>query len=130
MSVTRMAMVIVLTCTVACRSSSESQHRAANRANSNVLGQQQLAATNSDNLFDAITKIRPEWLTSRGATSATNMALTSPSVYMNGMMLGKADVLKDVRLLDVTEVKYWNAGQASARFGMGHPRGVLEISRK
>ena len=25
---------------------------------------------------------------------------------------------------------YWDAGQASARFGMGHPRGVIEIVRQ
>jgi hypothetical protein len=51
-------------------------------------------------------------------------------VYMNGTLLGKADYLRQVRLLDVSEVRYWDAGQASARFGMGHPRGVLEIIRK
>jgi hypothetical protein len=35
-----------------------------------------------------------------------------------------------MRVIDVTEVRYWTAGQASARFGMGHPRGVIEITRR
>jgi hypothetical protein len=48
---------------------------------------------------------------------------------MNGSMLGKGDYLKQVSLLDVSEVRYWDAAQASARFGMGHPRGVIEIIR-
>jgi hypothetical protein len=95
-----------------------------------ILTREQLAGANSDNLYDAIVKLRPEWLTSRGPTSVTDATPTAVDVYMNGSMLGKADYLREVGLLDVTEVRYWDAGQASARFGMGHPRGVIEITRK
>lgn len=102
----------------------------ANTSSRNTLTQQQLSATNANSLYDAIEKLRPEWLTSRGATSVTNAAPTLASVYMNGTMLGKTDYLRDMRVLDVTEVRYWDAGQASARFGMGHPRGVVELTRK
>jgi len=99
------------------------------RGNGALLTQADLTAANTDNLYDAITKLRPEWLTSRGATSATNSTPTSVDIYMSGTMLGKAEYLRGVRLLDVKEVRYWDAGQASARFGMGHPRGVIEITR-
>ena len=96
----------------------------------NVVTQAQLAATNSETIYDAINKLHPEWLSSRGPTSVTDATPTLASVYLNGTMLGKADVLRDLRLLDVSEVRYWDAGQASARFGMGHPRGVIELTRK
>jgi hypothetical protein len=99
-------------------------------SSSTILTQEQLASANSDNLYDVISKLRPEWLTSRGTTSATDMTPTSVDVYMNGTMLGKAEYLREMRLSDVTQVRYWDAGQASARFGMGHPRGVIEVSRK
>jgi hypothetical protein len=95
-----------------------------------VLTQQQLLATNSQTVYEAIERLRPEWLTSRGPTSVTNTEPTVPSVYMNGTMLGKAEYLRDVRVTDVTEVRYWEAGPASARFGMGHPRGVIELTRR
>jgi hypothetical protein len=48
---------------------------------------------------------------------------------MNGSLLGKADYLRDMRVLDVSVVRYWDAGQAATRFGMGHPRGVIEVTR-
>ena len=96
----------------------------------NALTQQQLAATNAGTLYEAIQKLRPEWLTSRGPTSVTDATPTQVSVFMNGSLLGKADYLRDMRALDVSEVRYWDAGQASARFGMGHPRGVIEITRR
>jgi hypothetical protein len=94
------------------------------------LTQAELAEANSDNLYDAIAKLRPEWLTSRGPTSVTDGTPSMADVYMNGTLLGKADYLRGVRLLDVSDIRYWDAGQASARFGMGHPRGVIEIIRK
>ncbi len=100
------------------------------RSNSNLLTQQQLAATNSENVYGAIAKLRPEWLSSRGPNSVRDPTPSAVSVFMNGNLLGKAEYLRELRLLDVTEVRYWDAGSASARFGMGHPRGVIEITRR
>jgi CRISPR/Cas system-associated exonuclease Cas4 (RecB family) len=130
MKASRALMLVTLTAfvVVACTNAT-TQGRSA-RANATQLTQSELAAANSDNLYDAIARLRPEWLSSRGATSVTDAAPTMVDVYMNGTLLGKADYLRQVRLLDVSEVRYWDAGQASARFGMGHPRGVLEIIRK
>jgi hypothetical protein len=100
------------------------------QSGSAALTREELGKTNSDNLYDAIAKLRPEWLTSRGPTSVTDMTPTSVDVYMNGNFLGGADYLRQVHSLDVSEVRYWDAGQASARFGMGHPRGVIELIRQ
>jgi len=130
MNARRALMLAALTaCAVASCTSATTQGRS-DRANPNQLSQSELAAANSDNLYDAIAKLRPEWLSSRGPTSVADAAPTVVDVYMNGTFLGKADYLRQVRLLDVSEVRYWDAGQASARFGMGHPRGVIEITRK
>jgi len=100
------------------------------RGNGTQLTLTELAAANADNLYDAIAKLRPEWLSTRGATSVTDSSPTGVDIYMNGTFLGKADYMRDVRLLDVSSVRYWDAGQASARFGMGHPRGVIEITAR
>jgi hypothetical protein len=95
-----------------------------------VLTHAQLAATNSDNLFDAISKLHSDWLVTRGPTSVNDSSPSSVSVYMGNTNLGKADALREIMVIDVAEVKYWDAGQAAARFGMGHPRGVIEVTRK
>jgi hypothetical protein len=95
-----------------------------------LLTKDQLATANADNLYDAIVKLRPNWLTSRGPTSVTNSTPTGADVFMDGNMLGKADFLQNVRPGDVDAVRYWDSGSAAARFGMGHPRGVIEVMRK
>ena len=120
---------LLASCTLAGCAGAAS-HTGSSQGRSAVLTHEELAKTNSDNLYDAIAKLRPEWLTSRGPTSVTDMSPTSVDVYMNGNFLGGADYLRQARVLDVSEVRYWDAGQASARFGMGHPRGVIELVRQ
>jgi hypothetical protein len=124
----RLAAIVVVWALVGCAGAS-TQGRS-DRTSRTVLTYEQLAGTNSENLYDAIDKLRPDWLTSRGPTSVSNPAPSVVSVYMNGTMLGKADYLREMRVLDVSEARYWDAGQASARFGMGHPRGVIELTRR
>lgn len=122
-------VALATACMVAGCASATTQGRSG-RGNSTQLTQSEIAASNADNLYDVIAKLRPEWLSSRGPASVTNSTPTSVDIYMNGTMLGKAEIMRDVRIQDVTDVRYWDVGQASARFGMGHPRGVIEITRK
>ena len=129
MRASRLAAIVVVWALVGCAGAAR-QGGEDRRAGRLTLDQEQLAATNSLSLYDAIQKLRPDWLTSRGPTSVSNPAPSVVSVFMGGTMLGKADYLKEMRVLDVSEVRFWDAGQASARFGMGHPRGVIEITRK
>jgi hypothetical protein len=128
MRASRLAAIGVVWALAGCAGAS-SRGRS-DRASRTTLTQEQLAATSSLNLYDAIQKLRPDWLTSRGPTSVSNPAPSVVSVYMNGTMLGKVDYLREMRVLDVSEVRYWDPGQASARFGMGHPRGVIELTRR
>ena len=123
---TRLLVTVLLLggCSTSARSGNTGQN------SRDILTHEQLAATNSGNLYDAIDKLRAEWLTSRGPTSVTDPTPTAVSVYMNGQMMGRAEALREVRVIDVTQVRFWPAGQAAARFGMGHPRGVIEIVRR
>jgi hypothetical protein len=124
-------VAVLMSCVVgACSPAAGTTQAGAPAPRGSVLTQAQLSATNSETLYDAINKLHPDWLTSRGPSSVTDATPTSVDVFMNGTMLGRADYLRDMRVVDVTEVRYWNAGQAAARFGMGHPRGVIEITRK
>jgi hypothetical protein len=126
------ALLLLLVATAyiaACASATQQGQSGQTSGSGSRLTRTQLEAANSNNVYDAIVKLRPEWLSSRGPTSMTDATPTSVSVFMGGTMLGKADYLKQLNVIDVTEVRYWNPGQASARFGMGHPRGVLEIFR-
>ena len=125
------AVALMMSCVMCgCAPAAGTTQAGAPASGNSVLTQAQLSATNSEVLYDAINKLHPDWLTSRGPSSMTDSSPTMVDVFMNGTMLGRADYLRDMRVIDVSEVRYWNAGQAAARFGMGHPRGVIEVTRK
>lgn len=121
-------VALAISCTLAgCAAATTGQGK---RGNSAELTETQLAATNSDNLYDAIAKLRPAWLSNRGPKSVTDMTLATVDVFIGGTMVGNTDYLREVRLLDVRSVRFWNAGEAATRFGMGHQRGVIELVRR
>ena len=95
----------------------------------NRLTEAELRGSSAQSVYDAIQRLRPEWLTTRGPTSVTNERGTPASVFIDGQIMGGPEYLRDIRIMDVREVKYWPASTAAARFGMGHPRGVIEVLR-
>ena len=127
-SIRTAAMLALTAVTFGCANAAKQGH--GDSGPGTTLTSEQLAATNTENLYDAINKLRPSWLSSRGPTSVTNSTPTSVSIFMNGTNLGPVEALKDIRTLDVSQVRYFDAASASARFGMGHPRGVIELTRK
>jgi hypothetical protein len=100
------------------------------RENRQLITAAQIERTQAQNAYDAIERLEPSWLTSRGATSITDSTPTEASVFQYGIHVGGLEFLKTVNVIDVAELRYYPAGQATARFGMGHQRGVIEIIRK
>lgn len=93
-----------------------------------TITQEQLLDTGASDLYDAVRRLRPEWLTSRGPRSMVQDGSPAlASVYMSGSHLGDVEALRDIRPENVQSLRYFDAGTASARFGMGHPRGVIEV---
>ena len=99
-------------------------------SNRNRISGDELAATNSQMVYEALELIRPEWMRGRGPVSLTDATEARPNVYMNGTRMGDLDYLREVYVTDVAELRYWPAGEAGARFGMGNPRGVIEIIQR
>jgi hypothetical protein len=117
------AMLVPLTASCAARAGAPRESR-------DVITAAQIARTQAQNAYEAIEQLQPQWLSSRGATSLTDPTPTEASVFMDGMHVGNLEHLKTVAVIDISELKYYAAGPASARFGMGHQRGVIEIVRR
>ena len=96
----------------------------------NRVSGEELAATNSPMVYEALNMLRPQWMSSRGPISMTNSEEARPNVYQNGTQVGDLEYLRRVYVMDVDYLRYWPAGEAGARFGMGNPRGVIEIFLK
>ncbi|MDB4877104.1 MAG: hypothetical protein JWM41_3550 [Gemmatimonadetes bacterium] len=94
-----------------------------------VITQDELAGTSAQTAMDAIKRLRPNFLTGRGAPSA-NSPDVGIVIYANGMRLGGPSALNDVLVQDIKQIQYLNASEATQRFGTGHPNGAILITRK
>jgi hypothetical protein len=100
------------------------------RSNRNRITTEQLSRVTADNAYDAVRRLQPQWLEGRGPSSVSDGNSATAAVYLNGSRVGDVDYLRTVPLTTIAEIRYWTPGEASARFGMGLPRGVIELITK
>ena len=97
------------------------------RPSSDTITRQQMIDIAATTVYDAVQKLQPSWLSTRGPRSLTDDTPTVASVFVNGTNVGDVTYLRNLRPDAVDRLRYWDVGEASARFGMGHPRGVIEV---
>ncbi len=99
-------------------------------ASRHTITRQQMIEVGAVTVYDAVQKLRPSWLTSRGPQSLTDDTQTVVNVFSGGNRVGDGDYLQNRLIDDVDHVRYYAAGEAGARFGMGNPRGVIEVVQR
>jgi hypothetical protein len=96
---------------------------------SNVLTAEELAAQPTNNLYDAVARLRPRWLVERGP--GTLGAGGNPVVvYVDNQRMGGTQELRNLAIEIVQEVRYRDASDATTRYGTGHAGGVIEVITK
>ena len=98
------------------------------RRNPNELNSIELTepSVSSLTLFDAIQRLRPNWLRQRGATSITGGGNTLPAVMINESP-SSFDVLRSMRPSDVTGVTFMSGADATTLYGTGFVNGLIKV---
>lgn len=82
------------------------------RMDPNLITAEELAELRVSNLYDAIQRLRPRWLTVRAQQSLSTP--TSVVVYQNQTQLGGFTALRELGLDAVTSIRYLDGPTASA----------------
>jgi hypothetical protein len=112
--------------TVACASSGGTPGAA--RANLDVITTEELQADANMDLLTLIQRIRPRWLQTRGSMSFGGGA--GVRAVVDGVPRGGAGDLRGIRALDVAEVRYMNASDATTRFGLDMTGGAVLVTMR
>lgn len=82
--------------------------------------------------YDAIARLRPNWLAVKGVTSGYYNAGTQYAVvFLDGQQFGDINALKNIAAYNVGSAHYYDVTQAGARFGIkGGASGVIEVLSK
>lgn len=82
-----------------------------------------------ENAFDIVERLRPTMLRSRAATFGTSQTGEAIAViaYVDDVRLGDTSNLRTVPRLQIREIRYVNATDATQRWGTGHGSGVIQV---
>ena len=81
----------------------------------------------SEDLYEAIRRLRPHFIRSRGPTSTRSTAATA-TVYIGSTLAGSIDVLHNLRTEHVLEVRYLDPSSATIRYGTNNSGGAIVVT--
>ncbi len=113
-------LVAVAGCSTASSGSRSLQAR-------NVITAEEVQELNVSSAYEAIQHLRPHFLQTRGQASIQDPSAGVPVVYVNGVRYGSPGTLQGIRAVDVEEIRYLSASDATTRYGTGHVGGVIEV---
>lgn len=104
-------------------SQSDSSHP---RTARNVISGEELAELSGQlSCEDAVRRLRPTWLRTRGAASARgNLQI---QIYVDNVRAGGPEFLQSRSLDGIAEIRYFNGTDATTRWGTGVVGGVIEL---
>lgn len=134
------ALALALTLGTACAASSQAplqQPAPASRmetqtgGRNDVVKQEELwEVRDVGTAFDALRRLRPEFLTRRASAVPTDPYQGYPVVYIDGQRLGDLSTLHGIPLRSIIEIRYLRMAAAAQQLGLTHPGGVIAVSTR
>jgi len=120
------AGLVLLLLVTACAAGMEGAERS---GSSTLITQEELARVEANNLYEAVQRLRPRWLTVRGSRS---MGLETEVVVVQGnTVIGGTGALRDFAVDAASSLQYMDGARASASLsGLGgrHVAGAIIIN--
>ncbi len=100
------------------------------RGGGNIITEQELAASNVSNAYEAVERLRPNFLRSRGPSSLRTDVTSLPTVYVGRQKYGDATALRQIPINTIALIRFYTASEATLTYGMDNPNGVIEVTLK
>ncbi len=100
------------------------------RRDPNLLTQQEIADANVSTAYEAIQKLRPMFLKTRGRTTINGQANDYAIVFVDGQRFGDLTSLNGIVASSVLEARFLPGTDAVSRYGMQYGGGVIEIKTR
>lgn len=124
--VARAALALVLA-TAGCVSSGAARSPKRDRY---LITSDEIARSNASTALEAVERLRPAFLTTRGPTSIQNPSPPTPIIYLDGIRYGATPILATIPALGIATIEYLPPIEAGMRFGLGHDGGAILVATK
>jgi hypothetical protein len=96
------------------------------RGSGSLITRAELEPLESFTAYDAIARLRPNWLQTRGPTSLAD-GPTLPRVHINQSPSGSMDELRSMSTIEVESMEFLSPADATTLYGTGYPGGVILV---
>ena len=101
------------------------------RTSRDVITAEELATIDAQTALQAVQRLRPNFLQTRGGASmSVNSGPVNVVVYVDQTRMGGPNTLSQIPVTEVREIRYLNATDATQRYGTGHGAGAIIVTRK
>lgn len=77
------------------------------------------------NAYEVVQRLRSRWLVARGRSSMSSSAPVV--VFIDNVQAGEVGVLYNVAVERITQIRYFDASDATSRWGTGYSGGAIEV---
>ncbi|NUQ21991.1 MAG: hypothetical protein HOQ09_13665 [Gemmatimonadaceae bacterium] len=90
----------------------------------------EIVRSNASNAMEAVERLRPAFLTTRGPTSIQDPSPPTPIIYLDGIRYGSTRSLATIPALGIATIQYLPPIEAGMRYGLGHEGGAILVVTK
>jgi hypothetical protein len=119
---------VMVVATMACASAGTAGART--HREPNVITQDEIAASNEATAYDAIARLRPLFLKTRGRTTINAQTDEYATVFLDGQRYGNLSSLRSIVASQILEARYLPAAEAVGKYGMQYGSGVIDIKTR
>ena len=122
------SLICVLALVLGACATAQSGDSGSSRRNPNVITAEEIEASMTNTAWDAVRRLRPTWLRSRGTRSLSGQVF--PSVIVDSMTPEPMEHLHNIDCRSIQEIRFFDAREATTRFGTGYPSGAIVVTTK
>jgi len=125
MSRLRLSLLLALSLAACVKASNSPQS-----AQRDLITEEEIASSNTTNAYEAVQKLRGNFLSDRGKTTILGKSPSKPTVFVDGIQFGEIQSLRSISTSVVQSIRLYRAYEAEQRYGNGVMGGVIEVTTK
>ena len=98
--------------------------------NPNIITADQISASQQTNAYDVVSRLRPNFLKSRGRTTVYGQGSDYAAVFLDGQSYGDLSSLRNISAPQIRSIQFIRGTDAVTTYGMQYGAGVIAIRTK
>ena len=93
----------------------------------NIITRTEIEGVRANTAWDAVAKLRANFMASRGANSLLVKVNKEPTVYLDDVEYGNLGTLRQIPASTIAEIRFIEGWNAETKYGPGHAAGVIQV---